>query len=153
MTRYEPLYQDDDAVDLRQFDEAYASTIPPAPDEPAAEIPDGFYETIIEDVTLSRTPRSGNPMVSWRLHIQGPTHSGRRIHKKSIITERTLTFLKEDLGRCGIELERLSDLSARLAEMRGIEMRVMKRTREGWTNVYFLRKRQESEQLDDNLPF
>lgn len=153
MTKYGQICQDEEAVDLKQFDEAYSRTPLPGPEEPASEIPDGFYETIVEDVTISRTPRSGNPMVSWRLLIQGPSHSGRRIHKKSIVTERTLSFLKEDLLRCGVELERLSDLGARLNDMRGIEMRVMKRTRDGWTNVYFLRKRQESEELDDNLPF
>ena len=43
--------------------------------------------------------------------------------KRRSITENTLTFVKEDLEACGLELERLSDLPTEVRSMIGIPMR------------------------------
>jgi hypothetical protein len=144
---------DQDSVDLRQFDEAFAKAALPAADGPAVEIPDGFYETVVEDVVLTKTPRSGNPMISWRLLVQGPSHEGARLTKNRVITEKTLPFVKDDFHRFGIQLQRFSEMEQRFDEMRSREMRVMKRTRDGWVDIYFLRGQQSRQELDDNLPF
>lgn len=144
---------DPDAVDLSHFDDAYAKANLPAQDAPGAEVPDGFYETLVEDVVMGRTPRSGNPMISWRLLIQGPTNAGQRLTKHRVITEKTLSFLKDDLSRFGLQMARLSELQSRLDEMRSREMRVMKRTRDGWVDIYFVRQQRGPAELDDKLPF
>jgi hypothetical protein len=143
-------------VDLSRFDDAFARASVAVPQDPSAgEVPDGFYETVVESVSIARTPRSGNPMISWQLRIQGPSYQGRRLVKNRVITDRTLSFLKEDLQRIGLEIARLSELHERLPEMRDREIRVLKRTKDGWVDVFFLRSSQDSapQELDDALPF
>jgi hypothetical protein len=151
MNRYGTM--DAEAVDLSEFDEAYAKAPMPNQDPQAGEVPDGFYDTVVDEVTIGRTPRSGNPMVSWRLVIQGPTHAGRRLTKHRVVTEKTLSFLKDDLTRFGLEIGRLSELTGHLDEMRSREMRVVKKTKDGWSDIYFLRQQRSAEELDDHLPF
>lgn len=152
MSQYDYLAEED--VDLSQFDEAFASAPVAGGDAHRTEIPDGYYETVVEDAVLTRTQRTGKPILTWRLRIQSGDHSGQTLVKNRVITEKTLGFLKEDLQRCGVEVSRLSELQSRLHEMRNRAMRVMKRTRDGWVDVYFLRSSNAAApELDDNLPF
>ncbi len=157
-------------VDLRDFDDEFAraQSRPPSAETAYEEIPDGVYETRIEDVTLNRTSSTGNPMIIWKLRIRGPQCEGRTLSKVRVITAKTVSFVKEDLDRLDMKLEKLSDLNGRLDEMVDREVRVFKRTNpeRQWSEVYFLRGRKapQSEQraaspspwktgTDDDLPF
>lgn len=132
-------------VDLREFDDDFSrleSRTPPA--EPGyEEVPDGIYETSVEDVTLGRTTNTGNPMIIWKLRIQGPNCQGRTLSKVRVITPKTIPFVKEDLDRLGLQLDRLSDLNGRLREMLDRSVRVFKKTNaeRRWSDIYFLRAR------------
>lgn len=156
-------------VDLRQFDSAFSRS---EKQEPAArtnydEVPDGFYDTRVEDVTLSRTHTTGNPMVVWRLRILGPTCQGRCVTKMRVITQKTVSFLKEDLERLGLHLTRLSEVQNRMDEMIDREIRIQKKSNPArkWADIYFLRERKgpaseapDSEAawdagIDDDVPF
>ncbi|MBI3682799.1 MAG: DUF669 domain-containing protein [Acidobacteria bacterium] len=123
------------------------------PDTPGMEIPDGAYSVIVEEVRLDRTRTTGNPRVNWVLRIQQPEPAGRVLFKHRVITENTLSFLKEDLLACGVKLQKLSELPSRLREMAGLTLDVVKRTKDGRYNVYFARPRAEEVALDDSLPF
>ncbi|WP_321476630.1 DUF669 domain-containing protein [uncultured Paludibaculum sp.] len=156
-------------VDLRAYDSDFGR----AHSKPAAErinrdeVPDGFYQTRVEDVTLSRTHNTGNPMLVWRLRILGPTSQGRSITKIRVITQKTLPYVKQDLQRLGLELSRLSEVQSRMNEMIDREVSVYKKTDtdRNWVDVSFVRKRKdpasepaESETawesgIDDDLPF
>ena len=153
-----------EAIDLSEYDVEFQRASSQAPrDNYQEEIPDGFYDARVEDVTLNRVQSSGNPMLIWRLRILGPQHQGRAISKVRIITQKTVGFLKEDLRKLGVEMGSLKELNGRLDEMVDRQIGIMKRTQPDrrWTDVYFVRPRTESApgqnsvkiELEDDLPF
>lgn len=156
-----------DSIDLSAFDDDFRRIEQKPSAEPYVdEIPDGLYETRIEDVSLRRTATTGNPMLVWRLRILGPQCTGRTISRTRVITQKTLPFLKEDLRRLDFELVRMSDLEARMGEMLDREVRILKRTTPGsqWPEISLIqaRKGPASESraddswktgTDDDLPF
>jgi len=120
--------------DLQKFDEAFAS----APKEDKFEsVPDGRYQVVVDRVELKETKATGQPMLSWELVITGPTHENRRIYKNSVITEKSIPYLKRDLVKCGIELERVSDLPDHLEQLLDLRLNVHKKTSGDYENVYF----------------
>ena len=132
-------------VDLREFDDDFsrAESRTPSPEIGYDEVPDGIYEANVEDVTLGRTTNTGNPMIIWKLRIQGPNCQGRTLSKVRVITPKTIPFVKEDLDRLDMQLDRLSDLNGRLNEMLDRPVRVFKKTNSErrWSDIYFLRAR------------
>ena len=153
-----------DAIDLSEYDAEFQRASSQAPrDSYQEEIPDGFYDARVEDVTLNRVQSSGNPMLIWRLRILGPQHQGRAISKVRIITQKTVGFLKDDLRKLGVEMGSLKELNTRMDEMVDRQIGIMKRTQADrrWTDVYFVRPRTESAprggrepiELEDDLPF
>jgi hypothetical protein len=153
-------YDAEEAVDLSPYDEIFARAETSRPPDPNQEIPDGNYDTVIEEVRLTRTSRTNTPMVVFRLRILGPDCSGRRLTKTRVITEKTIPYLKQDLEQCGLQIHRLSELQAHLKELEEIPMPVYKRTRGEFSDVFFQRSRRGSAAavaggagLDDDLPF
>lgn len=154
-----------DPIDLSEFDSEFQRASSQAPrDSFQDDIPDGFYDVQVEDVTLSRVQSSGNPMLIWRLRILGPQHKGRSISKVRIITQKTVGFLKDDLRKLGLEIGSLKELSGRMDEMVDRRIGIMKRTQADrrWTDVYFVKPKTEAAprqgggekvELDDDLPF
>ncbi|MGJ5820871.1 DUF669 domain-containing protein [Paludibaculum fermentans] len=163
--------EDSRPVDLRQFDSAFGRP-EKQQQQPAArtsyeDVPDGFYDTRVEDATLSRTHTTGNPMMVWRLRILGPTCQGRCVTKMRVITQKTVAYLKQDLERLGLQLTRLSEVQGRMSEMIDREVRIQKKTNPArkWADVNFVRDRKgpasepvDSEAaweagMDDDTPF
>ncbi len=141
---------DDSAMDLSRLDDAFQRAKFKEGTNAREEVPDGYYDTQVEEVRLSKTNRTGNPMLSWKLRIVSEDFEGRTLNKIRVITEKTLGFLKEDLARCGIQLTRLSDLPLHLEEMSGLKINVLKKTKDQWTDIYFVKV--ERAELD-NIPF
>ena len=118
------------------------------------DIPDGTYETVIEDARVTETASTGRPVVIWKLRITGPQAIDRVVTKNRVISENTLAYLKEDLEKCRIQVSRLSELPARLAESVDHPICVEKRTKDGRTNFYFRWRSSRLGQLDsDDVPF
>jgi len=141
---------DDSGIDLTRLDEAFQRAKLKEGETAREEVPDGYYDTKVEDVRLSKTPRTGNPMLSWKLRIVSEDFEGRTLNKNRVITDKTLAFLKDDLEKCGVRLARLSDLPLHLDEMFGLKINVLKKTKDQWTDIYFVKvERQEL----DNTPF
>jgi hypothetical protein len=127
-------------IDLSPFDEEYARAEVRSPEGGGETIPDGHYDARIEDARLSRTPRTNNPMITWKLRILGPTHEGASLVKTRVITQKTLSWVKEDLELLGVRLERFSDLDQYLGQTVEREVRIFKKMgNNGWTDVYFSR--------------
>lgn len=146
----------DAPIDLSQFDDDYARTEVRLSEALPPTIPDGQYSARIEEARLTRTARTNNPMVLWRLRILGPSHEGAAVTKSRVITHRTLGFLKEDLDLLGIHLPRISDLEMHLGECVGTEILIIKKTgTNGWADIYFRRGAAHAAAagIDDNLPF
>lgn len=134
------IFEDENHLDLSRFDDEYAR-VAQEPDGWDA-VPDGYYQTRVEDVRLSTTQTTGNPMLIWRLRITGPAHAGAWLTKTRIITPKTLGQVKRDLGYFGINLDRFSELPERLEEMVERDATVFKKTSSsGWADVHLVRAR------------
>ena len=145
----------DDPMDLSGFNEDYARLTTNAfGDSTQDDIPDGEYAVRIEEVCLTHTSSTGNPMLIWRLRILGPTHVGRSLTKMRVITTKSLTWVKSDLVRMGMLLDRFSDLPARKDEMLSRELVVMKRanTERGWVDINIVQGCYAPTRSDD-VPF
>jgi hypothetical protein len=154
-------------VDLSRFDDEYARASTQTAQQPFYdEIPDGFYDASIEEVQIGQTANTGNPMIVWKLRIHGPECRGKAITKVRVITDKTVAYLKQDLERLEVRLERLSELPDHIGEMIDRPVRIFKRTnpQRRWTDVFFVtgRKGPASEGwhggqwatgTDDDLPF
>jgi len=130
---------DDNSIDLSHLDDAFQRAKFKEGENSREEVPDGYYDTQVEEVRLSKTPRTGNPMLSWKLRIVSEDFEGRTLNKNRVITEKTLAFLKDDLTRCGVQLARLSELPLRLEEMFGLKINILKKTKDQWTDIYFVK--------------
>lgn len=139
-------------VDLRKFDQAYALA-------PAVElfdrVPDGRYQTTIENVELITTRTTGNPMLKWKLRISGPKFANRILWKNSVITDNSLSRVKTELRICGYGLDKLSPLEGRLLQFQGLELEVTKKSREGGPDDVFFEKNISvvAAEVHDELPF
>jgi len=139
---------------LRKLDDQWGKTARRTLEDRYAGLPDGDYEATIEEVRLSETASTQRPVVIWTLRIDGPQGAGRVVHKTRVITEKTLTYLKEDLEKCGLSLDRLSELEASLPELIGRAVAFRKVTRPNGSDIYFSWSRPKAELApDDDLPF
>jgi hypothetical protein len=141
---------EDTTIDLSRLNDAFQRAKFKEGDNAREEVPDGYYDTVVEEVRLAKTPRTGNPMLSWKLRIVSEDFEGRLLNKNSIITEKSLAFLKDDLERCGLRLERLSDLPAHIEELFGLKINVLKKTKDQWTDIYFVKVERQD---PDIIPF
>jgi hypothetical protein len=111
---------------LSRFDELY-STATVAEGAPSRnDIPDGEYETVVEDIVLTDNPPAAQAIV-WTFKIREGSHSGRLLRKVRPVTERTIGWVKEDFTKFGLTLDAFSDLPNRIEELRGKGVPVVKR--------------------------
>ena len=140
-------------IDLSRFDQEFAKA-GAAEEDYYSDIPDGAYEGVIEDAHVTETVSTGRPVVLWTLRITGPQALNRVLHRNLVITEKTLAWLKDDLSKCGLALEKISDLPRRIGELNGRAVSFDKKTKDGRMNLYFRWNKRKSEEIaDDNLPF
>lgn len=118
--------------DLTVFDNDYAAVEPLA----NVEVPDGKYDVRMEHAILGRS-RKGDPMLTFDMVVLSGLHANRHVFKNSVITQASLPVVKKELERLGLDLERLSDLPSRLQELVGITLKITKRTKDEYENVYF----------------
>jgi len=130
-----------EGIDLSQFDDAFAAA--PAQDE---EIPDGKYDVNVEKVELTRAQTSGNPMLKWTLRVLDPDYDGRLLWRNNVLqSAENAAWLKKDLSKCGLVLDKLSELPGRLAELLDVKLVVTKKTKDEYTNIYINRRLREDE--------
>jgi Protein of unknown function (DUF669) len=149
-----PVDMDAPAAALARLDDEWTRTSVSS-DELYADIPDGTYNTVIEEARLTETVSTGRPMVVWKLRIQGPQAANRVVTKSRVVTENTLVYLKEELEKCGLQVSRLSELPARLRELVNHPISVQKSTKDGRVNFYFRwdSNRSGKSFTGDDIPF
>jgi len=126
-------------LDLAQFDDDFAEA--PVEEREFEDIPDGKYQVNVEKVELTRAQSSGNPMLKWTLKILGPRFAGRLLWRNSVMASKeNLKWLKTDLHTCGLDIEKLSDLPARLGDLLDVKLEVTKRTKSESENIYLNRR-------------
>src|SRR5512138_3236247 len=116
--------EDDASVDLSRFDNDFAE----APVEEKAEsVPDGKYQVKVDKVEITTARSSGNPMLKWTLRVIAPRCRGRLLWRNNVMaTRENIRWLKNDLHTCGLELQKLSELPARLGELLDVTLEVTK---------------------------
>jgi len=80
-------------------------------------------------------------MLKWTLRVLNGPYEGRCLFRHNmIITPENMKWLKTDLHRCGLEIEKLSDLPRNLERLLDVALSVTKRTRDENENVYIDRR-------------
>lgn len=147
----------EEEIDLSRFNTLYRTEVPSDAAPIPNTIPDGRYEVVIAEASLTKSQRSGNPMIRYVLRITGSTFRDRIFRKHSAITENTIRFVRKELETCGLQLERFADLKSRIHELEGVELEVVRVTKGEDTNIYFNRALSAHGQADgvaeDDLPF
>lgn len=123
-------------INLTNLNDMFAAAKPIEGDD----VPDGKYTARVERVELKNS-QQGNPMLAWELRITGGDCDNRMLFRNNmLVTEQNLAWLKTDLGRCGMELAKLSDLEDRLGELLDITLEVTKKTKGEYSNVNFVKR-------------
>ena len=126
--------------DLSEYEAIFAAA--PEPESKAADspVPDGDYQVVVERVEIKEA-RSGNKYLNWGLKILGPVQKGRYLwHRNMFASASNLRFLKNDLSICGVVLERLGTLDARLKDLLDVKLEVTVKTKGEFQNIYFNRR-------------
>ena len=165
-----------ESVDLSRFDNDYRKAKEADTPAPYRPVPDGQYQVIVENVELTTTRTTGNPMLKWRLRIAGPAMADRILWKNRVITEKTIPYINEELNICGLTMQSLNELPTRLPDLVNLHLEVTKRSgADGHDNVYFVknltavtnhnsatelqpydaaeRSSHDSDDVNDDLPF
>lgn len=152
-----PTFSFEEDIDLARFNALYKTEATTDAAPVTHVIPDGRYEVVVTEASLTRSQRSGNPMIRWILRITGTNCRDRILRKHSAITDNTLRFVRKELEICGLRLERFEDLKVRACELEGVELEIVKVTKGEDSNIYFnhalTSKSQADGVADDDLPF
>ena len=124
-------------IDLTQWEDVYTEAEVSESDN-FDSLPDGRYQCMVAAVELTVSKSAGNPMLAWELTVLGPRYVGRKIWRNNMmITAENIRWLKHDLMRCGLKLEKLNDLKTRLTELLDLRLEVTLKTRKEIQNVFF----------------
>jgi hypothetical protein len=138
-------------IDLSQFDEDYTNA--PIEERDFEDIPDGKYQVNVERVELTKSKTAGNPMLKWTLRILAPHFRGRLVWRYNVLASKDqIKWLKNDLHTCGLDLDKLSDLSANLEKLLNVKLEITKRTKGENENVYLNKKIELAEGVEEFNP-
>jgi hypothetical protein len=143
-------------IDLRPLELHYQAARHATKAKSYDAVPDGTYQVSVEDVNLCYGPVSGSPSLKWMLRILGPAEQRRVLFKWNAITEKSMPYFVEELDRCGLALDKISDLEGHLPSLLGMQLEVVKKTKGERSNIYInkaLTRIAKYEALDDDLPF
>ena len=141
------------AIDLSQFDDDYRRHTSTGVGPKPQSLPDGKYMVLVENLEVTESKTSGNPMVKWTFRVTSPAHlANRYLWKNTVINQKTLGIIKDDLKTAGLDLEGLSELPRRAAELLDVPLEITKRTDGQWDNIY-LNRRVDQELPTDDTPF
>lgn len=126
-------------LDLARFDDDFQ--LAEVEEREFEDIPDGKYQVKIDKVELTKAQSSGNPMLKWTFKILGPKCAGRLLWRNSVFASKeNLKWFKTDLHTCGVDIQKLSDLPARLGDLLDVALEVSKRTKGENENIYINRR-------------
>jgi len=132
-------------LDLAQYNDEFRDA--PVEEREFEDVPDGKYQVNIDRAELVYAQSTGAPMLALALRILGPTSAGRVLRRNytwkhtNTETRKFLhTRLKTDLATCGVVINELTELPARLGDLLDVKLEINKRTKEGNSNIYVNRR-------------
>jgi len=95
-------------------------------------------------------------MLKWKLKVIAPSHVGGIIWRNNVIgSDSNVRWLKNDLHVCGLDLDEIKELPAKLEKLLNVALEVTKKTRGENENVYINRRiitdRPASGNIDEQL--
>lgn len=137
--------------DLANLDEDFGET--PVQEDSYDTVPDGKYQVRVAKVGFARSRKTRSLMLKWQLKILGPTHAGRYLFRNNMVCKESLSWLKTDLHRCGLDLAKASDLPGRMGELMDLTLEVTKKTKGENENVYINRRIEVAAPVEELAPF
>ena len=140
------------AEDLNHLDDAYKE----ADGEDSFEsVPDGKYQVNVARVELARTKTNNDPMLRWELDIISGEYERRKLFKNTVLAKsENVVWLKKELNKCGLKIEKVSDLPANLHKLLDVKLEITKRTSGENENIYFTKRIETVPQIEsDDIPF
>jgi hypothetical protein len=112
--------------------------------DPMEPVPDGKYQVVLNRAEFMKS-QAGEDMLKWTFAVVSSGQKGRVISKFNMIRSDTITFLKTDLARAGVKIQKLTELPQALSELAGRYFEVQVKTRKDKygidrTNVYINRE-------------
>lgn len=146
----------EEGVDLADFDTPYTGA--DAPTDGYEDVPDGQYQARIEKMELTKSKKSGDPMIKWTLRIVGPTSQNRLLWRYTVIKSDRLGYIKKDLHTCGVKLAKFSDLPQHFDKMLDTMLDITVQKRGEFQNIYLNRRivtqdQPQSPAYNDDIPF
>lgn len=110
-------------------------------EETYSKIPEGQYLAKVDKIEFKESqPTDGKPSqiyLRWQLNIIDGEFTNRKLFRNNMLkTEENLKWLKTDLVKCGIILEKFSDLTTRYVELLDLELDVYVKPKGDNVNVY-----------------
>lgn len=144
-------------VDLTQFDDDFENA--EIKESEFDDVPDGKYTVNIDRAELTTSKKAGNPMLKWTLCIQSGEFEGRLLWRYNVLlTPENMSWLKGDLYKCGLTIDKLSDLPDNLVKLLDVKIEISKKTKGEFANIYFGKRLTEgfeatTAQNNDDIPF
>lgn len=138
--------------DLAQFDDVFEEA---SGEDEFESVPDDKYQVIVDRVELTRTKTNGDPMLTWELRIISGEYEGRKMFRNNVMaSNENAKWLKKDLNKCGVKLNKLSELPLHLERLLDVQLEVTKRTRDENENIYFKQQIEAMPTVDESdIPF
>jgi len=142
-------YTESEDLGLEQFDDEFEATKPA--DTQGEDVPNGDYSVRVQKAEVAKSKSSDATLLKWQMRVLGPKHAGRMVWKNSVISSKSMPYLKAELLLCGLELERLSDLTERCNELAGCCLKVRKTDRGTFINARLTAEEENDGDDDETL--
>lgn len=126
------------------------------------KIPEGQYLAKVDKIEFKETQptdtKSSQVYLRWQLNIIDGEFTNRKLFRNNMLkTEENLKWLKTDLVKCGIVLNKFSDLTTRYVELLHLELDVYVKPKGDNVNVYInglseVAKNDSSKSINSHLP-
>ena len=133
--------------ELTEFDSMWPDI---DPDKEYEGVPDGIYQVRVDRCYMTRTKTTGKPMLKWELVVLAGEYVNRVIYWNNVLgSKNNIKYLKGNLIKCGMELDKVSDLPDRTGELLDKWIAIKKKKTGEYTNYYILGLISPDDDLDD----
>ena len=81
-------------------------------------LPDGKYQVSIEEVRFENAKASGRLQLAWVFNVLSGKSKGRKVfHYRGLDSEESVGWMKNDIHRCGLKVESITDLPDMLPQL------------------------------------
>jgi len=117
-----------------------------------AEIEDGYYSAVIEEMVLKRSKSTNRPMVEWSLRIKKPRFINRKLWKYSMLDKKiSVKIFKKEMKAIGIDLDEVKKTGEKIEEAVGLKVAIRKVTKDEYENIYINGIVKENDDIENDI--